>query len=592
MYRDDGPNSLDTDIDGDGLPNDYDWDDDNDGIPDFYDPDDGNCGIVDSDNTDPFNSQYYSHSDGDAIDGSDDGDIYAHDIAHFYYWNQTWMFNPFNLGNNFVLDYNGYINDGANGTLATGKVPQMYWYVINKWSPYNGNNYFDIDIDGDSLVNGIDIDQDGDGLPDWWDQDEGNDGVLDVNDPKMGGSFDDGTCGSTLFWARVQNQVAEHACGLAYAWLYGYPLQSATRTQQMIYTMPYSTRPDPQWDDGAYNGSNSQGQWTCNKNCFWFDFFGNQDIGPSSAVTYNQIKNNRDLWIAYVGINFGFFSWNSDGNANMFPDEHADLLNNDVDPDDDCGAPVSGNMNPQCMFNDTADLDDDFDAIYDHWDIDDDNDGIWDYFEVDTNDDLDDDANTEPEGAFFIGFNCDDNDDDGTDTDPDEDGWYQAVWDKGVLGQALLHPKYYDVDNDNDGVPDGEDPDDDNNGLTDDQQELICFVGEEQSPWDHDNDGLRDDIDLDDDADGMLDEDEVMLWPSRFDSESTNPWDHDDSGGGEGMANPSDPNTGPDAIDEDDATDNRTDLDWDHLEEGWTSDNCTNGDESSDWDHDLSLIHI
>ena len=25
-----------------------------------------------------------------------------------------------------------------------------------------------------------------------------------------------------------------------------------------------------------------------------------------------------------------------DGNANMFPDEVADLLNNDVDPDDDC----------------------------------------------------------------------------------------------------------------------------------------------------------------------------------------------------------------------------------------------------------------
>ena len=626
MYRDDGPNSLDTDIDGDGLPNDVDWDDDNDGIPDFYDPDDGNCGIVDSDNTDPFNSWYYSHSDGDAIDGSDDGDIYAHDVAHFYYWNQTWMFNPFNLGNGFVLDYNGYINDGANGTLATGKIPEMYWYVINKWSPYNGGNYFDIDLDGDSLVNGIDVDQDGDGLPDWWDQDEGNDGVLDVNDPKMGGSFDDGTCGSTLFWARVQNQVAEHACGLAYAWLYGYPLQRATQTQQMIYTMPYSTRPDPQWDDGAYNGSNSQGQWTCNKNCFWFDFFGNQDIGPSAAVTYNQIKNNRDLWIAYVGINFGFFSWNSDGNANMFPDEHADLLNNDVDPDDDCGAPIAGNMNPQCMFNDTADLDDDFDAIYDHWDIDDDNDGIWDYFEVDTNDDLDDDANTEPEGAFFIGFNCEDNDDDGTDTDPDEDGWYQAVWDKGVLGQALLHPKYYDVDNDNDGVPDGEDPDDDNNGLTDDQQELLCFVGEEQftwdhdndgildwadddwdgdgivnvlelasatpwiTPWDHDNDGLRDDIDLDDDADGMLDEDEVMLWPSRFDSESTNPWDHDDFGGGEGMADPSDPNTGPDAIDQDDDTDNRTDLDWDHLEEGWNSDNCTNGAESSDWDHDNDCI--
>ena len=52
------------------------------------------------------------------------------------------------------------------------------------------------------------------------------------------------------------------------------------------------------------------------------------------------------------------------------------------------------------------------------------------------------------------------------------------------------------------------------------------------TPWDHDNDGIRDDIDDDDDADGMKDEDEVMLWPTRFGSESTNPWDHDDFGNG------------------------------------------------------------
>ena len=32
LYRDDGPNSVDSDIDGDGLENDIDWDDDNDGI--------------------------------------------------------------------------------------------------------------------------------------------------------------------------------------------------------------------------------------------------------------------------------------------------------------------------------------------------------------------------------------------------------------------------------------------------------------------------------------------------------------------------------------------------------------------------------
>ncbi len=612
-FRDDGPNDIDTDVDGDGLANDEDWDDDNDGLSDYYDPDDGNCGFVDIDNTDPFTGQSYSHSDGDPIDGSDDGQIYAADIGHPFYWNLSWMFNPFSVENKFVLNYNGY--DDTAVPLTNGKVPQMYWYVLMKWSPWNGDNFFDIDIDGDSLINGIDTDQDADGLPDWWDQDEGNDGVLDVNDPKMGGSFDDNSCGATLLWAVLQGVAEDNACGLAYAWLYGYPILDATQTGQLIYTTPYSTRPDAQQDDGAYTGNNSNGQWTCNKNCFWFTFDPGSNPSPTAAVSYNQIKNNRDLFIAYIGLNNGLFQWTADSNANFFPDEVADLLNNDVDPDDDCGAPVTGNMDPQCMFNDTADLDDDFDGVYDHWDIDDDNDGIWDYFEIDSNDDLDDDAGTEPPGSFFTGSNCDDNDDDGTDTDPDQDGWYQAVWDKGVLGQGLMSPKYYDVDNDNDGVPDGEDPDDDNNGILDSAQELLCFVGEEQSPWDHDNDGipdgksendwdadglvnviemagatpfispwdhdndgLRDDIDEDDDADGMLDEDEVMLWPTRFDSESTNPWDHDDFGNGSGIANPSDPSTGPDAIDNDDDADNRTDVDWDHLEEDWNL--------SSDWDSD------
>ena len=92
------------------------------------------------------------------------------------------------------------------------------------------------------------------------------------------------------------------------------------------------------------------------------------------------------------------------------------------------------------------------------------------------------------------------------------------------------------------------------------------------APWDHDNDGLRDDIDPDDDEDGMNDEDEVMLWPSRYGSNSTNPWDHDDYGTGAGMHNPTNASTGPDSLDEDDDTDGIPDVDWDHLEEGAT---CT-----------------
>ena len=65
---------------------------------------------------------------------------------------------------------------------------------------------------------------------------------------------------------------------------------------------------------------------------------------------------------------------------------------------------------------------------------------------------------------------------------------------------------------------------------------------------------------------------------------STNPWDHDDFGDGEALANPLDPSTGPDAIDNDDDNDTRVDADHDHLEEGEVNDPCYNGAESSDWD--------
>ena len=58
LYRDDGPNDVDSDIDGDGLSNDIDWDDDNDGLNDLYDPDDGNCGLVDM--TEPMHSQLHT----------------------------------------------------------------------------------------------------------------------------------------------------------------------------------------------------------------------------------------------------------------------------------------------------------------------------------------------------------------------------------------------------------------------------------------------------------------------------------------------------------------------------------------------------
>ena len=601
-YRDDGPNDVDSDIDGDGLANDIDWDDDNDGINDLYDPDDGNCGIVDYDATDSFATPYYPIGDGGSLDGSEDSQDYSTNTEN--YWNLVWGANPFS---NVILNYNGY--DTTTFPVEGGDVPEFYWFMLARWSSYNGANEWDIDADGDSLINGLDTDQDADGMPDWWDQDEGNDGLLDVNDLKMGGTINMTQCGMT-----VGQLGSGFTCGYAYAIAYQMPLRG-TNAQ---FGSPYSTRPDAVFDQGA----GGKGTWACTPGaqggCWHYDFGGDGDV--ESAISYTQMQDNRDAFITWIGLLTGIWQWNFDDTANAatvgFPDElGADLDKNSEDGD------VDGDFT-----NNTVDLDEDYDAIYDWNDVDDDNDGIWDFFEVDTNDDLDDDANQDYGTAFFVGLNCDDLDDDGNDQDVDGDGWFQAVWDKGVMSQGLKSPKFYDVDNDNDGVPDSEDPDDDNNGVIDSLQETQpgCFTGEEQepfdhdndgivnwadddfdgdgisnlveaavsltAPYDHDNDGLRDDLDEDDDEDGMKDEDEVLLWPLRFDTESTNPWDHDDYGGGLGIANPLDPSTGPDAIDNDDDNDSREDNDWDHLEETFTSDPCYAGSESSDWDYDNDCI--
>jgi len=604
LYRDDGPNSVDSDIDGDGLENDIDWDDDNDGISDLYDPDDGNCGTLDHDMGDSFARPYYPVDDGGALDGSADSQTYTDNISD--HWNMVYLHNPFQ---EVVLNYNGY--DATTNPVTGGTIPEFYWFLYTRWSPYNGGNDWDIDSDGDSLINGLDTDQDADGLPDWWDQDEANDGVLDVNDIRMGGSYNLTSCGWT-----VGNLAQGFVCGYAYALAYHMPLNGVNAQMGS----PYSTRPDANWDEGVFGGGPTTGNWSCTPGaaggCYHFEFNGQK----SAALSNVDMTNNRDAFVTWFGLLTGLWQWNVDGmgpkHLDEFPDElGADFLKNDVDGD------IDGDFT-----NATADLDDDYDNVYDWYDVDDDNDGIWDYFEVDTDNDLDNDANQDYAGAFFTGTNCEDNDDDGNDADVDEDGWFQAVWDQGVMSQGLRSPKYYDVDNDNDGVPDAEDFDDDNNGISDIDQEQMpnCFWGEEQMPFDHDNDGIvdwadddwdadgisntvelaisltqafdhdndgtRDDIDMDDDQDGMLDEDEVLLWPTRFDRNSTNPWDHDDFGDGEGIANPLDSGTGPDAIDNDDDNDTREDPNFDHLEDGFTADSCYNGAESSDWDHDNDCV--
>ena len=608
LYRDDGPNNIDSDIDGDGLENSIDWDDDNDGLSDLYDPDDGNCGVVDFDQTDAFYRPYYPVDDGGDLDGTEDGQGYSVNASD--YWKLVFHHHPFE---SMMLNYNGY--DATTQPVTPGEVPEFYWFLMARWNSRNGGNEWDIDTDGDSLINGLDTDQDGDGIPNWWDQDEGNDGIMDINDPKMGGTFNLSTCGYT-----AGNFATGFSCGYTYAFAYQMPLNGVNAQ----LGLPFSTRPDLGLDQGQTAGGPSN-NWSCTPGaqggCYHYDYGGDGTV--DAGITYSQIADSRDAFIVWLGLTLGVqgWNWNSDtGPVQDFPDEMgADIVANEVDED------VDGDS-----FNNTIDIDDDADGVYDWFDVDDDNDGIWDYFDMDTNDDLDDDSNiTLPQGSsFFTGTNCDDNDDDGNDADADDDGFFQAVWDRGEMTQGYQNPRFYDVDNDNDGVPDAEDYDDDNNGIDDWTQELIpgCFSGEEQSPWDHDNDnisnwadndwdgdgidnvvelagplgivgpfdhdndGLRDDLDLDDDQDGMEDKDENLVWPIRFDRNSTNPWDHDDFGDGEALANPLDPSTGPDAIDNDDDNDTRIDPDFDHLEDGEVNDPCYNGAESSDWDFDNDCL--
>ena len=78
----------------------------------------------------------------------------------------SFLMNPFTVEQGFVLDYNGF--DGTTNPPTSGNVPEFYWFLLARWSPWNGGNDVDIDADGDSLQNGLDTDQDGDGMPDWW----------------------------------------------------------------------------------------------------------------------------------------------------------------------------------------------------------------------------------------------------------------------------------------------------------------------------------------------------------------------------------------------------------------------------------------
>ena len=124
----------------------------------MYDPDDGNCGKVDYDATDSFATPYYPLGDGADLDGSEDNQDYSDNTDN--YWSMVWNANPFA---DVILNYNGF--DATTNPPEGGDVPEFYWFMFTRWSSYNGANEWDIDADGDSLINGLDTDQDADGMP-------------------------------------------------------------------------------------------------------------------------------------------------------------------------------------------------------------------------------------------------------------------------------------------------------------------------------------------------------------------------------------------------------------------------------------------
>ena len=149
--------------------------------------------------------------DGGDLDGSQDSTPYGD--APDDHWNLLFWHNPFA---DVMLNYNGY--DATTSPATPGTVPEFYWFMFARWSPYNGGNDWDIDAMEIHLTNGLDTDQDADGLPDWWDQDEANDGIMDTDDPKMGGSFNLTQCGWTAGKPRFRSHLRiPIRCGLPHA---------------------------------------------------------------------------------------------------------------------------------------------------------------------------------------------------------------------------------------------------------------------------------------------------------------------------------------------------------------------------------------
>ena len=75
--------------------------------------------MLDFDQTDAFANPYYPVSDGGALDGSNDGQLYGTNSTD--HWNLVFQHYPFS---DVVLNYNGY--DSTTNPVTPGVVPEFY----------------------------------------------------------------------------------------------------------------------------------------------------------------------------------------------------------------------------------------------------------------------------------------------------------------------------------------------------------------------------------------------------------------------------------------------------------------------------------
>ena len=79
------------------------------------------------------------------LDGTEDGQGYSVNASD--YWKLVFHHHPFE---SMMLNYNGY--DATTQPVTPGEVPEFYWFLMARWNSRNGGNEWDIDADGNNIL--------------------------------------------------------------------------------------------------------------------------------------------------------------------------------------------------------------------------------------------------------------------------------------------------------------------------------------------------------------------------------------------------------------------------------------------------------